>query len=63
MNVNVSDHEIVVLATVSNLQCQVDRKKKTIVTRLLPESQINVFEGFLKEWIMEDVSSKLDIGR
>ena len=39
-----SDHDIVVLAPVSNVQYQKERKKKTIFTRPLPESQIANFE-------------------
>ena len=39
-----SDHNIVVLAPVNNAQYKLERKKKTIVTRPLPESKIAHFE-------------------
>ena len=42
-----SDHDVVVLAPVSNLQYKMERKKKTITTRPLPESQIEHFEKTL----------------
>ena len=42
-----SDHDVVVLAPVSNLQYKMERKKKTITTRPLPESQIENFEKTL----------------
>ena len=38
------DHEIVILAPINNQQYKVQRKKKTIVTRPLPQSQIMNFE-------------------
>jgi hypothetical protein len=39
-----SDHEVVILAPISNLQYKVERRKKTIFTRPLPQSQIVNFE-------------------
>ena len=41
------DHEIVVLAPLSNIQYKTERKKKIITTRPLPESQIAKFEKAL----------------
>ena len=39
-----SDHDMVVLAPVCNADYRMQRKKKTVVTRPLPESQIMKFE-------------------
>ena len=39
-----SDHEIVVLAPISNIQYKRERKKRTVLTRPLPDSQIAKFE-------------------
>ena len=39
-----SDHDIVVLAPVNNGQYEIQRKKKTIVTRPLPDSKVSMFE-------------------
>ena len=38
------DHEMVILAPINNLQYKVERRKKTIFTRPLPQSQIINFE-------------------
>ena len=38
------DHEVVILAPINNAQYRVERKKKTVVTRPLPQSQIENFE-------------------
>ena len=38
------DHDVVVLAPVSNQEYRIERKKRTIITRPLPQSQILNFE-------------------
>ena len=38
------DHDVVVLAPVSNVEYRLERKKKTIITRPLPDSQVAKFE-------------------
>ena len=38
------DHEVVVLAPISNMQYKIERKKKIISTRPLPQSQVIKFE-------------------
>ena len=38
------DHDVVVLAPVSNVEYRLERKKKTIITRPLPDSQVAQFE-------------------
>ena len=46
------DHDVVVLAPLSNLDYKIERKKRTISTRPLPESQIIKFEKAIMsvEW-------------
>ena len=38
------DHDVVVLAPVSNVEYRLERNKKTIITRPLPDSQVEKFE-------------------
>ena len=39
------DHEVVVLAPISNKHFKIERKKKTIITRPLPQSNMDLFEN------------------
>ena len=49
-----SDHNIVVFAPISNPQYMVERVKKTIITRPIPESQIIKFEQDLASYPWDD---------
>ena len=50
-----SDHEIVVLAPISNIQYKRERKKRTVLTRPLPDSQIAKFEQELISFPLAEV--------
>ena len=50
-----SDHTIVVFAPITNLQCRVIRKKKTVSVRPLPQTEIFKFEGDLAKVSWEEL--------
>ena len=49
------DHDVVVLAPVSNQDYRIERKKRTIITRPLPQSQILNFEKAIMSTNWEDI--------
>ena len=48
------DHDIVVLAPVNNTQYRQERKKKTVITRPLPESKLSNFEQSVMSYPWEE---------
>ena len=55
------DHDIVVLAPVSNTQYKQERKKKTVVTRPLPESKFSNFEHSLMSYPWEEAFTNKNV--
>ena len=52
-----SDHDVVLFAPLNNLQFKVDRVRKTIKTRPIPQSQVIKFEKDLANHPWEEISS------
>ena len=62
-----SDHDVVVLAPICNSEYRIERKKKSVVTRPLPESQMAKFETAVmsfnwdEAFLDKSVDEKVDI--
>ena len=56
-----SDHNVILLAPINQPHQGPPRKKKTIRTRPLPESQIKIFGKFMTEHKWEEVFETLDV--
>ena len=55
-----SDHDIVVMAPINNPQYKIDRPKRTIVTRPLPQSQIQHFGNEIVQHSWDNVLETYD---